>query len=348
MDRDKRTILLASLVAFLVTLVTAPVSTQAQTSLGQKRSAAPDAPACVNTANGITGGGCSGDITLRLGPQGVIASTFGFGLRVDSSATISGSAGVYGKQGNGAGLSWNAAGVWGDSNNSIGMLGTSASGWGVYGKNTGSGSGVKGESSTGYGVEAISTGTGIYARGGNAIYGEGQGSNGTGVWGVANNGTGARGVYGNSSSGTGVVGRTTAVNGTGVEAIGNGTSSTALKITDGGIRVVGAGLNTPTAVFTHVADNSNIYHATMPYNPSVFTATMIDNPFTNNNPNAILFITHNGLTLAFEYVAPAVFYNSGQVTSWPQNRWYIYNSPPAFEDQAVSSLDSYNVMVITP
>lgn len=349
MDKNKRTFWKVGLVAILVALVAAPANTQAQSARLQKGgNASPDAPTCVNTTNGITGGGCSGDITLRLGPQGVIASTFGLGLRVDSSPATSGSAGFYGKQGSGAGITWNAAGVWGDTSTNIGVLGTSSSGWGVYGKSVGSGSGVKGESSTGYGVEAVSAGTGLYARGGNAIYSEGLASNGTGVWGVANNGTGARGVYGNSSSGTGVVGRTTAANGTGVEAIGNGSNTTALKITNGGIKVTGAGENTSTSVFTHKASDSNIYHATMPYNPKVFTATMIDNPYTNNNPNALLFITYNGLTLAFESMAPAVFYNSGQVSTWPTNRWYIYNTPPAFEDQGILAIDSFNVMVITP
>jgi hypothetical protein len=205
---------------------------------------------------------------------------------------------------------------------------------------------VKGESSAGYGVEAISAGTGLYARGGNAVYGEGQASNGTGVWGVANNGSSARGVYGSSSSGTGVVGRTTDVNGTGVEAIGGGTSSSALKINNGGITVTGAGQNTSTAVFRHKVSYG--YGGTPANVCDEEHATWIDNPYTNNNPDAILFVTFNPkVGPVWTSNSFGVYYNEGDEPSCPNNKWIIYER--YYDDDNSSLYDLwYNVMVVNP
>src|SRR4051812_40247701 len=123
--------LICAVYSLTIALAGAPSPTQAQ---AKGSNPSPHTPNCVYTAHGITGGGCTGNVTLQLAPGGVIATTFGIGLRVDNSAATSGTAGVYGKQGAGSGTTWNAAGVWGDSSSNSGVLGTSASGWGVYGR----------------------------------------------------------------------------------------------------------------------------------------------------------------------------------------------------------------------
>lgn len=343
--------------AIILQLMLATVPSIAQaTGEGKSGGVGVDAPNCINTTNGITGGGCSGNLTLQLAPNGSIAATFGLGLRVDNSSSSFGNAALYGRQGSTTGIAWYPAGVWGDSYNSIGVLGTSTSGWGVYGRtnnstnaavyglNSSNGAGVRGESSGGYGVEAYSNsgGTGLIARGGNAVYGESIVSQGTGVWGVSSTGTNARGVYGTSPSGTGVVGRVTGLIGTGVEAMGNGGSTTALKITNGGIKVTNP-YESSAPVFTFEADGAYLCGTND-------GAAFINNPFANNNPDAKLFITP--VTLSPASASFSVYYNTGGIPNYsdcPTNQWLIIGKVPGGSSTSPFVYTYvFNVMVITP
>lgn len=67
---------------------------------------------------------------------------------------------------------------------------------------------------------------------------------------------------------------------------GTSTSSTAIKLGTGKISVDGANINTNTTVFVHKALPSN--------SPSSLGYTVINNPYCNNNPAAILMVTLNG------------------------------------------------------
>src|SRR5205823_8174653 len=133
----------------------------------------------------------------------------------------------------------------------------------------------------------------------NGIYSTGA-NNGVGVWGTANSGTGAIGVYGVAASGSGVVGTTTS--GTALQGNGNGSATTALAINNGAIKVTGAGTNTATPVFRAIVTAGNICGGRWFY---------LDNPYTNNNPNALLIITpyfwnsDSGDLISVTYLPPA-------------------------------------------
>jgi hypothetical protein len=116
----------------------------------------------------------------------------------------------------------------------------------------------------------------------------------------------------------------------------NAASNTApaLAISHGAIRVAGAGLNTFTAAFIHV----------VPPKEAGTCYTEIDNPMCNGNPNAILFITYNG-----------VCYNSSwnQVLNHPTSveydqfdgKWQIWLCD---DSNDLSAGDEFNVLVIVP
>ncbi len=185
------------------------------------------------------------------------------------------------------------AGVRGTSASDVGVLGVSESGTGVCGLGTndsGSSVGVLGETSSpqGYGVLGRATATDGVTHG--------------------------------------VVGVTASDEGAGVSAQGSGIDTTALEISDGGIRVSGAGLGSETPVFIHQATPQN----------TASTVTYLDHPLTNGNPDAILFVIHNGLVLPASSVA--VIYEPGL------QRWGIANI------QATQmTLGSYfNVLVFKP
>ena len=126
-------------------------------------------------------------------------------------------------------------------------------------------------------------GVGIIARGDYGVVG--QSEDNVGVMGF-----GATGVFGlsNDRAGRGIEGHATSESGIGVLASASNAEITALAINDGNIRVMGAGENTPTPVFIHVADELN----------TRTNQTVIDHPMTNGDPNAILLITRRA-TLFF-------------------------------------------------
>jgi len=154
-----------------------------------------------------------------------------------------------------------------------------------------------------------------------------------GVVGIAKSSSG-HGVHGaamDTSGGTsyGVYGQTASTNGAGVWAQAANSSSAALAIGTGGIRIAGAGLNSQTAAFIHLATAAN----TSTY------ITTITNPLCDGDPNALLFITHSfsppGVGGNYETHAHSVWYNTGS------KKWTIYH-----DDLTSITNMSFNVLVI--
>ena len=118
-------------------------------------------------------------------------------------------------------------------------------------------------------------GIGVIGRGDYGVVG--QSPDNVGVMGF-----GTTGVYGfsNDPQGCGVEGHSASPSGIGVLASTPEPDITALAIDTGNIRVLGAGQNTPTPVFIHVADERNTRGA----------FTILDHPMTNGDPNAILIV----------------------------------------------------------
>ena len=119
-------------------------------------------------------------------------------------------------------------------------------------------------------------GIGVIGRGDFGVVG--QSPDNVGVMGF-----GTTGIFGfsNDPEGCGVEGHTASPRGIGVRASAPAPEITALAIDTGSIRVPGAGQNTPTPVFVHVADDANTRGS----------LTIIDHPMTNSDPSAILIVT---------------------------------------------------------
>jgi hypothetical protein len=194
------------------------------------------------------------------------------------------------------------------------------------------------------GLRGINLGTGLYGIGvhgsqdgsGWGVYGQVDG-NGRGVYGKADGDTGV-GVFGegNGSSGVGVYGLATQTGGAGVHAQGSGATGVALKLSSGAIQVSGAGLSSSTPVFIHQATASNI-------GCSFSQCTLIDHPLTNNDQDAILFVTQN-----FNYAQyPGTANNPhpvGVQYLTASSRWVIYN----VDLSAMTEDALFNVMVVKP
>jgi hypothetical protein len=132
-----------------------------------------------------------------------------------------------------------------------------------------------------FGVSATADqqgGIGVIGRGDYGVVG--QSPDGVGVMGF-----GTTGLFGfsNDPEGCGVEGHSASPSGIGVLASAPEPAITALAIDTGNIRVPGAGEQTPTPVFVHVAAESNTRG-----NQSV-----IDHPMTNDDPKAILIVTRH-------------------------------------------------------
>jgi hypothetical protein len=119
-------------------------------------------------------------------------------------------------------------------------------------------------------------GIGMIGRGDYGVVG--QSPDNVGVMGF-----GTTGIFGfsNDPEGCGVEGHTASPSGIGVRASAPAPEITALAIDTGNIRVLGAGQNTFTPVFIHVAGERNTRG----------NLTVIDHPMTNGDPNAILIVT---------------------------------------------------------
>ena len=148
--------------------------------------------------------------------------------------------------------------------------------------------------------------------------------------GVVGSSTTAYGIYGETNAGVGVLGLASDASGIGVAATGAVSSSIALQVYNGGIKVAGAGIGTNTAAFIHQSTISN----------TNLGATEIDNVLTNGDQNAMLLVTQvfnpagaapNNLVKSF-----GVAYNPAS------QRWAIFledfsSMPPGI---------NFNVMVI--
>ncbi len=117
----------------------------------------------------------------------------------------------------------------------------------------------------------------------------------------------------------------------------NGGGGNALAITNGGIKVTGAGVNTNTVVFTMVKTAANTCGG------AGGLQTAINNPFSNGDPSAILFVTvQDAVPRAFSvrYVTAA---STPPACPFLADRWSILAGTNAFNDN-----DQLNVMVIKP
>jgi len=128
---------------------------------------------------------------------------------------------------------------------------------------------------------------------------------------------------------------------TGVQSVGQGVGSTALEITNGAIKVTGAGVGTNTAIFIHVKTAANACLGS--------TVTAIDNPNTNGDPSAILFVTPrliagvgayptSGAVLSYYSAA-----NAPQLCPQLRDRWTIDTACCSIPDGA-----QFAILVIKP
>ena len=102
-----------------------------------------------------------------------------------------------------------------------------------------------------------------------------------------------------------------------------------VEIASGGLKVTGAGINTGTTAFTHLTSAATI----------VGNQTTINNSFCNNDPDAILIVTHNfnpggASVLTLHNHAVGVVYSSG--------KWKIYND----DVSNMATNIAFNVLVI--
>ncbi|HEY4722646.1 MAG TPA: hypothetical protein VII92_12410, partial [Anaerolineae bacterium] len=156
----------------------------------------------------------------------------------------------------------------------------------------------------------------------------GSSNSDVGVYAFSNTGYGVGGI---STTGAGVYGQTSNISGTGVFAVGAGTSGTALLIANGGIRVAGADIGTSTPAFVHVVAADNI---------NAVNQTIITHPLTDGDPDAILIVTP-----AYNYAlaggsnnphAVGVFFNGSL------NKWVVYN----IDNAAMPVGAQFNVLVV--
>ena len=162
----------------------------------------------------------------------------------------------------------------------------------------------------------------------------GTGGLGIGVWG--SHAGSAWGVLGESVTGIGVRGAVTGLSGAGVAAVGNGATTSALRISTGAIEVEGAGvLTSTTPVFIHevTAGNSCAGGA----------ATALDNVYANGDPNAILFVTAKWPGGPVN--APLMVTYGGGLWTCPADRWNISSTSGSV---GIPVGARFNVMVVKP
>jgi hypothetical protein len=146
-----------------------------------------------------------------------------------------------------------------------------------------------------------------------------NGGAGRGASFASTGGTGVRGAT--LGAGSGVEGYASTTAGAGVRAWNFHAAGTALEITKGAIRVVGAGKDTPTAAF---------------WTPIGCQAKYIDSPFANGNPNAIILVTPR--TPMYK-----------EFTRVPSSAWVEYDAAAGKwmlkSVHATSTNDEYNICV---
>lgn len=271
--------------------------------------------------SGLVNGNGASTPSNAVGVYGAVGSPYLY-------RTYNYSAGVRGESAVGDGVqgaSTRSNGVYGYGNN-VGVMGEAHYDstlsymfpFGVWGKADGGGTGVVGDSDVGGGV---------LGRGASGPGVMGRSETGIGVYGMSAGGSGpSTAVQGDTGSGIGVRGNANAAGGTGVMASGHGTSSTALLIDNGPIKVSGAA---PTA-FVVIAPT---------YASQTWFA--IDNPNCNNDPNAMLIVTANtnpdGRTeIVYDPHPIAVFYDTTRA------KWEITNA----DGVGMPTHAAFNVLVI--
>jgi hypothetical protein len=135
----------------------------------------------------------------------------------------------------------------------------------------------------------------------------------------------------NSASASAKVGIGTTAPGSLLTLKSGSATATALEINQGAIKVAGAGINTGTAVFIHEVTAGNI-------DPDLARTTVIDNPLTNGDVNAILIVTP--VLRPGHGVVKQVFldYNTG-VGKWRMTH---------FDGTPMAVGENFNVMVVKP
>jgi hypothetical protein len=307
-----------------------------------------------DTGTGVDGSSNSGaGVSARsIGGYGIFAiSADGDGVHGVSTNGI----GVYGTAPVTAVLGTSTAptgtGVYGISNGELGtgVIGyatsTTGEAWGVSGQSdSNNGRGV-----TGYAASLTGTTYGVYAHA--------ESPSGYGIYAVAplkgalagataEGGVGlmASGYTGVSAEGlfTGVLGSAFSPSGTGVLAYNEYVTGTALAIMTGTIRVMNMGEGTATPVFIqHVFGSGNTCDATA--GGSSVDGVVIDNPLTNDDPNAVLFVMPVG------YVGstppPSVFVAYDVSGTCGTGRWVIITT----DNSSIESVaKNYNVLVVKP
>ncbi len=209
-------------------------------------------------------------------------------------------------------------GVWGNSNDCIGVFGSSN-------RNVG----VDGRSNRFVGVFGSSAYTGSVGILG-TIGGSASIQPNSGVAGFSGDGNG---VSGFTQGGYGVHGYAQSPSGAGVFAEGSGTNGTALRIGNGAIQVVGAGIGTNTTAFIHIGASGTI-------TCGFSECTLITHPLTDGDPNAILIVTPNyGSAGGF-----GVYDNHPIGVYYSGAKWGIFNQDSA----AMPVNTAFNVLVIKP
>jgi hypothetical protein len=150
------------------------------------------------------------------------------------------------------------------------------------------------------------------------------------------------GVAGRFSGGAGIALSAKAVTGVGVHAASafgaaalkaehSSTKGTAIEVTRGAIRVAGAGLNSATAAFVVQGPSGSGMSG-------VYTITL-DNPLINGDPNALLFVTRQGLSNRERLFSHYVFYVNGT--------WYLrFKNETALGWEDFNPAPSFNILVI--
>jgi hypothetical protein len=199
-------------------------------------------------------------------------------------------------------------GLFGEAQSPSNGLGAYAGVSGVLGV-AGGGAGVPGGYSAGVrGVNKGTGGTGIGVIG----Y---QGGSGWGVYGETPSGFGLYGLTTDSNAGSiGVRGETFSHNGVAVQAKYSGAGAgVALRITNGKVEV--GGLNVPAFRVT-VGSRCGVSQ----------DYAVIDKPIVNDDPNAMLFLTHTTVAGAFVGVTDPVgviYTAANPPLNCPANRWLI-------------------------
>lgn len=135
----------------------------------------------------------------------------------------------------------------------------------------------------------------------------------------------------------------------GAGVVTRSSSGSALVIEKGALQVTDAGLDMDTPVFIHqvktTGSDANLCNQGF---WDQYYSTVIDHPLTNDNQNAILFVTPNYGLASSEHVGPAhapygVYYDDRNQCGFG-NRWVIF----AYDGTTLNDGQMFNVLVVIP